>query len=135
MWDMMLMGGGPYGRRHKGGGGHRRGKTTHGRCRACREPIGKVTLYGKRVDLAYCQRHHCQKVTGSTICQEQRNGRNPSWQYCDMRECCWRVLDRVQWRWRYGDGDMAMAMKLLTFYIPAAQISGARPRAPTGSTA
>ncbi|KAH8773446.1 hypothetical protein F5883DRAFT_24889 [Diaporthe sp. PMI_573] len=85
MWDMMLVGGGPYGRRHRRG--HRRGKTHH-KCRACREPIGKVTVYGKRVDLPYCQRHHCQKVVGSTICQEQRNGRNPNWQYCDMHLRC-----------------------------------------------
>lgn len=84
MWDMMLMGGGPYGRRHRRG--HRRSKTHHHRCRVCREPIGKVTLYGNRIDLPYCQRHHCQKVIGSTVCQEQRNGRNPSWQYCDMRK-------------------------------------------------
>lgn len=92
MWDMMLVGGGPSGRRHEGGG-RRRGKT-HGKCRACQEPIGKVTLYGRRVELAYCQRHHCRKVTGSRICQEQRNGRNPNWQYCDMRECggaAWRA--------------------------------------------
>lgn len=84
MWDMMLMGGGPYGRRHRRG--HRRSKTHHHRCRVCREPIGKVTLYGNRIDLPYCQRHHCQKIIGSTVCQEPRNGRNPSWQYCDMRK-------------------------------------------------
>lgn len=83
MWDMMLMGGDPYGRRHRRG--HRRSKT-HRKCRACREPIGKVTLYGKRIDLPYCQKHHCQKVIGSTVCQEQRNGRNPNWQYCDTRK-------------------------------------------------
>lgn len=91
MWDMMLMGGGPYGRRHRRG--HRRSKT-HRKCRACREPIGKVTLYGKRIELPYCQKHHCQKVMGSTVCQEQRNGRNPNWQYCDMRKSRAVLLSR-----------------------------------------
>lgn len=95
------MGGGPYGRRHRRG--HRRSKS-HRKCRACREPIGKVTLYGKRIDLPYCQRHHCQKVIGSTVCQEQRNGRNPNWQYCDMRKSCAVLLipgpitDMRSWR-------------------------------------
>lgn len=90
MWDMMLYPGVPHAsRRHRRGGRH--GKKGR-RCRACRERIGKVTVGGKAVEMAYCERHHCQKfLAGGAVCQEQRNGRNPLWKYCDLREFC-RVL-------------------------------------------
>ncbi|KUI68001.1 hypothetical protein VM1G_03146 [Cytospora mali] len=83
MWDMMLYGGAPYSRRYR----RSRHSSKKGRkCRACREHIGKVTVGGKKVDMVYCEKHHCQKIlTDGTVCQEQRNGRNPLWKYCDLR--------------------------------------------------
>lgn len=84
MWDMMLYGGAPYSRRYR--------KSRHGgkkgrRCRVCKEHIGKVTVGGKKVDMVYCERHHCQKIMpNGAVCLEQRNGRNPLWKYCDLRE-------------------------------------------------
>ncbi|KAK7746762.1 hypothetical protein SLS53_001950 [Cytospora paraplurivora] len=84
MWDMMLYPGVPHpSRRHRRGRHSKKGR----RCRACRAHLGKVTVGGKRVEMAYCERHHCQKfLADGTVCQEQRNGRNPLWKYCDLRE-------------------------------------------------
>lgn len=83
MWDMMLYGGAPYSRRYRSRRSSKKGR----KCRACKEHIGKVTVGGRKVDMVYCERHHCQKImTNGTVCQEQRNGRNPLWKYCDLRE-------------------------------------------------
>lgn len=86
MWDMMLYGGAPYSRRYRRS---RRSSKKGRKCRACKEHIGKVTVGGKKVDMVYCEKHHCQKILANgSVCQEQRNGRNPLWKYCDLREFC-----------------------------------------------
>ncbi|ROV95139.1 hypothetical protein VSDG_05863 [Cytospora chrysosperma] len=86
MWDMMFYGGAPYSRCCRKS---RRSSKKGRKCRACREHIGKVTVGGKKVDMAYCEKHHCQKVLANgSVCQEQRNGRNPLWKYCDLHLRC-----------------------------------------------
>ncbi|ROW10714.1 hypothetical protein VPNG_05109 [Cytospora leucostoma] len=58
MWDMMLYPGVPHtSRRHRRGRHSKKGR----KCRACREHLGKVTVGGKKVEMAYCERHYCQK--------------------------------------------------------------------------
>ncbi|ROV89115.1 hypothetical protein VMCG_09880 [Cytospora schulzeri] len=103
MWDMMLYGGAPYSRRYRRS---RRSSKKGRKCRACKEHIGKVTVGGKKVDMVYCEKHHCQKILANgSVCQEQRNGRNPLWKYCDLRSddmpCMKYVKDADPEKFRY----------------------------------